>query len=118
MPNMFWPTVYSIPLLIVYLLAAVLGFINLQKHKPAARIAMFGGMIAGLACVSSLVVQLVLWTNMTGWTLETLVAASNFVGIGARVVEAAGMAMTVFAVYAGRRPAARTDDRDDEEPRE
>lgn len=114
MPNMFWPIVYSIPLLIVYLLAAVLGFINLQKHKPAARIAMFGGMMAGLACISSLVAQSVLWTNMTGWTLESLVAASNFVGIGARVVEAVGVAMIVFAVYTGRKQAARTDDHGDE----
>ena len=47
---------------------------------------------------------------MTGWTLETLVAASNFVGIGARVVEAVGVTMIMFAVYAGRKPASHDDD--------
>lgn len=113
--NILWGVASATPLFIVYLLAAVLGLINLRTYSPAARYAALGGMTGVLVMISTFILQQLLWANVAkpGGDFESTILLSRVVGIVANIVLAVGMAMIVYAVFVGRKPAPREDD---EEP--
>jgi hypothetical protein len=110
--NTLWLVAAIAPSLIVYLLAAILGLVNLGKHKSAALFALLGGGMAGLVSVSAAVARELLWANQNanGGNVEGTLTLVRFITLGANVVEAVGMGMIVFAVFVGRKQVRRDDD--------
>jgi hypothetical protein len=113
--NLLWSIAYSAPSLIVYLIATIMGMVYLNKYKSAALLAMLGGLLAGITALGSLVVRELMWAGARdNGNFEATANLTRIIGIGGSLVEAVGMGMIVFAVFAGRRPVARDDrDRDD-----
>ena len=112
MSNVLWAVAFAAPQVIVYLIAVVLGLVNLSRQKSPALFSLLGGLIAAVVVVSGTVIRELLWANArtAGGDMEATANLTRFISIGSLVVEAVGMAMIVFAVFAGRKPVRQDDD--------
>lgn len=117
--NVLWSVAFAAPQVIVYLIAVILGLVNLSRHKSPALFTLLGGLIAAVVVVSATVVRELLWANArtAGGDMEGTANLTRFISIGSLVVEAVGMAMIVFAVFAGRKTVRRDDEGDDRRDR-
>ena len=111
MSNVLWAVAFAAPQVIVYLIAVILGLVNLSRQKSPALFSLLGGLIAAVVVVRTVIREL-LWANArtAGGDMEATANLTRFISIGSLVVEAVGMAMIVFAVFAGRKPVRQDDD--------
>lgn len=100
------------PFLIVYLLAFIIGIVNLGKHKKAGMLVMLGGLIAGLVNLVTTISRPFLMEKF--YDSEAGESLSTGFNCGCGLFEAVGVALVVFGAFAGRQPA---EDPDDREPR-
>jgi len=110
---------HSAPALIVFLVAGIVGMINLNRYKTPALLVMLGGLVGGLTLFGSVTVRELMWANaQKEGNIEAVATLTSVIGIAGNVIVAVGISMFVFAVFVGRKPGARTDDRDyDDRPR-
>jgi lantibiotic modifying enzyme len=97
------------PLFAVYLLAVVLGLVNLPTHRAAAAFTALGGTFGMLVMIGANVTQYILWEKSTNFskTIEANIRLSRSVDIGAGVLYAVSMLVILSAVFVGRKPKRR-----------
>lgn len=121
--NILMGLLHITPFLLVYLLAAIMGMVNLNRHKTPALLAMLGGMLAGVVMLGSFIFFRVMYAQLDKGDIEDhqkMFAMLDVVGIGTGLLEAVGTGMIVFAVFAGRKAISRDryDDRDSRDRRD
>ncbi len=115
--NLLWRIAHGAPWLIVYLIAGIMGLVFLNKCKTPALLALLGSLLAGVTTVVTLIVSELMWAGAReNGDIKATADITRIISVGANLLEAIGMGMIVFAVFAGRKQVRR-DDEDDDRPR-
>lgn len=99
---------YAGPSLLVFLLAACMAVIYLNRARLPAILTLIGAAISIVTVVGSIVIQAIVLSDDSLSSQRAVVMQS--IGLASSVLRAAGLALIVAAVFVGRTPP-RPEDR-------
>jgi len=96
------------PVLLVYVIGAVMAIVNLQRYPGAARLTLAGCVLLFVIAVAqAFAFQYVIFERaQLGWTAANVGVVFTVLGVITSLMHAAGLGLLLAAAFAGRRTAS------------